>query len=267
MVRTTCWKNIHPRCRSTISAITEGGKRIAKVNGKNIKVPAEMKYKDFKAVYLEKRMTLEDWRGGLKSGRIKPDKPVVYPFGHKVNEKIYGGVKCTVSSAKAKFLNGTIERDCIVYMAADGVRFFFPKDLDIDKQTMTPKKGKKKIVFLDIYNPQDEFWARIYKDFKHSYATGGAEIIFYRYEKEHSVEYLKHTYCHETAHFIDDKQGCSSSEGWLSAMKSDKDFVSEYAQNSPTEDFAESLAAYIEDEVAFTAKFPKRAQFLKKIFE
>ena len=42
---------MHPRCRSTISAVVEGGKRTAKVGGKNIKIPAEMKYADYKAVY------------------------------------------------------------------------------------------------------------------------------------------------------------------------------------------------------------------------
>lgn len=35
---------MHPRCRSTISAIVEGGKRTAKVSGKNVKVPADWNY-------------------------------------------------------------------------------------------------------------------------------------------------------------------------------------------------------------------------------
>ena len=48
---------MHPRCRSTISAVTEGGTRTAKVGGKSIRVPAEMSY--------------EKWRESLKSGKLQ----------------------------------------------------------------------------------------------------------------------------------------------------------------------------------------------------
>lgn len=62
---------MHPRCRSTISAIVEGktGSSIARNSkGENIKVPASMTYPDYKKVYLDKTMTLEQWQAGLING-------------------------------------------------------------------------------------------------------------------------------------------------------------------------------------------------------
>ena len=53
---------MHPRCRSTISAVIEGGARTARVKGKSIRVPADMKYSDFKAVYIDKKISLEKWQ-------------------------------------------------------------------------------------------------------------------------------------------------------------------------------------------------------------
>ncbi len=54
---------MHPRCRCTISVVVSGGKRTAKdSSGKNIKVPAEMRYADYKAVYLDRTVTFEQWR-------------------------------------------------------------------------------------------------------------------------------------------------------------------------------------------------------------
>ena len=56
---------MHPRCRSTISAVLgeKTGTRIARNReGKNIQVPASMTYPDYKKVYLDKSLTLEQWR-------------------------------------------------------------------------------------------------------------------------------------------------------------------------------------------------------------
>jgi len=60
---------LHPRCRSTIVAsFGEGmdnkrGTRIARnAAGRNIHVPADMKYSDWKAVYVDKTQTMKEWR-------------------------------------------------------------------------------------------------------------------------------------------------------------------------------------------------------------
>ena len=51
---------LHPRCRSTVAPYIEGagrlGSRIAKVNGRSIHVPEEMKYEEFKEKYLGKAL-------------------------------------------------------------------------------------------------------------------------------------------------------------------------------------------------------------------
>ncbi len=166
--------------------------------------------------------------------------PITYSFGQNSHSstKIYGGVKCTVSYSKEKFYNSLIERDFIVYTTDKGTKFFFPKDLNFDLQTMSPqmaisvwsdlpepliKLSQNKIVFLDICNPDDNYWGKLYENFTQSYATGGQEIIFWRYSETHQKNYVKHTYCHEIGHFIDDKAGgYSSGLEWLTAMKNDK---------------------------------------------
>ncbi len=241
---------MHPRCRCTISAVV----------------------------------------GKAKVGKISP--PIKYSFGQKSNSnvKIYGGVECTINYAKEKFYNGKIERDCIIYTTAEGTKFFFPKDLDIDKQTMTPNMAigvwqelpaklramsQNRIAFLDIYNPDDEYWIVMkgYKNFEHAYATSGEEIIFWIYEKTHQENYLERTYCHEIAHFIDGNAGRYSSKGaWLIAMKSDelksrRKSVTKYSENSASEDFADSVAEYFVNRTAFVDSFPARTKLLKEIFE
>lgn len=62
---------MHVRCRSTIAASEDDGKQGRKPvgqraardeEGKRIKIPADMTYRDWKAVYIDKTRTLEDWR-------------------------------------------------------------------------------------------------------------------------------------------------------------------------------------------------------------
>ena len=62
---------LHPHCRSVISGCLKGeykpqsGTRIARdENGKNVFVPANMKYDDWRTVYVDKKLTLEEWKAG-----------------------------------------------------------------------------------------------------------------------------------------------------------------------------------------------------------
>ena len=107
----------------------------------------------------------------------------------------YGGVKKTVSVT--------------TYKTPDGTKFVFPKEYNKAHQTMTPeqaiecwqkvpeairKKAQKEIVFVDYYNPADSYWKKLYKNFDHSYATGGSQIAFYRYDYAHDMDYVVRTY-------------------------------------------------------------------------
>lgn len=166
--------------------------------------------------------------------------------------------------------------------------------MNAKRQTLTPKeaienwykvpsnireKAQKKICVVDYYNPDDKYWRKKYKGFKHSYATGGDEITFYRYEYRHDLDYLRRTYCHEAGHYIDITLPDSSAfdryseqTDWTSAMsddfdKSNKKSVTKYGKNSKSEDFAESIAEFVENRDNFESEFPNRAKILIKILE
>lgn len=57
---------LHPRCRSTVAPFIEGvgksGKRAAKdKNGKNIDIPASMRYDDYEKIYIKKQKSFDSW--------------------------------------------------------------------------------------------------------------------------------------------------------------------------------------------------------------
>ncbi len=133
--------------------------------------------------------------------------------------------------------------------------------------------SQNKIVFMDIYNPDDSYWSKLYENFTQSYATGGQEIIFWRYTEAHQINYVKHTYCHEIGHFIDyNTGGYSSSSYWLTAMKDDEKtsgqkYVTPYGKNSLSEDFADSIAEYVTNRKEFVSRFPERYKLIKELLK
>ena len=206
-----------------------------------------------------------------------------------------GGVSCAARVEKFSFGDGTASGvkktvDADIYTTPDGVDFVFPKQYDRQKQTMTPElairtwqrvpagiraKAQRTIEFVDYYNPQDSYWQKVYKNFPHSYATGGTTITFYRYDYPHDPAYLARTYCHEAGHFIDINAGTAGrhfSDGnvWTKAMADDiivsgRKSPTAYGENAAAEDFAESVAEYVVDRQAFVQKFPNRAAALAGI--
>lgn len=193
------------------------------------------------------------------------------------------------------FSNGasgtTPQRAAIEYKLQDGTRFVFPEVYDPALQTMTPEKAielwqevpeevrakaQKTIAFVDYENPMDSYWRKQYKYFTRSYATGGDEITFYRYEAAHKDEYVIRSYCHEAGHFVDKTNASagvwySDAKEWTDAMRDDmitsgKASPTAYGENSNAEDFAESVAEYIRDWTRFRKDFPKRAEILDVLF-
>ena len=182
--------------------------------------------------------------------------------------------------------------DATVYELPNGMRFVFPKTYNKGHLTLTPEelleaynkvpeevrsKGQKTIIVQDVYNPQDTYWRKHYRNFSHSYATGGDEITFWRYDYAHDADYLVKTLSHEMGHYIDytvngaDRTDRNSTrQEWTDAMASDlstsgKKSPTKYGENSPLEDFAESMAGIVEDINKFKADFPERFKFLEKI--
>lgn len=204
-----------------------------------------------------------------------------------------GSMDVTVTKAQFGFDNGSggVKKtvDAVIYETQDGTKFVFPKSYNKAHQQMTPeqalslwaqvpadirKQAQKTIQFVDYYNPQDSYWKKMYKNFNHSYATGGQSITFYRYDYPHDDAYVIRTYCHEAGHFIDINLGTngkfSAENLWTKAMTDDivvsgKKSCTAYGENSATEDFAESIAEYVKDKTGFEKTFPNRAAILAAI--
>lgn len=199
---------------------------------------------------------------------------------------------CTTETRKYDFSDGTENgtrksAKATVYKTPDGTEFVFPVSYNKAHQTMTPEKavelwskvpeklrnmGQKQIIFQDVHNPQDKYWRKRYKKFRGSYATGGDDINFWRYDYPHNDDYVVRTYCHEIGHKVDTDNivnGTRFSEytWWTDAMAEDKKVsgqksVTVYGENANSEDFAESMAEFVKDPDAFRKKFPNRAKII-----
>lgn len=210
-----------------------------------------------------------------------------------------GGADCWVEElASYGFTDGNrgvkMTAPAVVYTVPDGTRFIYPKKYNKQHQTLTPeqaidvwqkvpenirKKIQKTVEVVDYYNPQDSYWKKIYKNFGHSYATGGEKITMYRWDYLHDEDYLIHTFCHEGGHYIDyhlpgtdiGNRYCQQ-KPWQDAMAKDlatsgKKSWRAYGENSPLEDFADSVGYYITEHASFAATFPERTKLLDKILK
>lgn len=251
-------------------------------------------FEDFKQKYLKATesvantpMTAEEQKAYLQKflrdkNQTGTSKPVTI-----------GGMDVTVTKAQFGFHDGRggVKKtvDAVIYETQSGTKFVFPKSYNKANQQMTPeqaislwsqvpadirRQAQKTIQFVDYYNPQDSYWKKMYKNFGHSYATGGQTITFYRHDYPHNDAYVINTYCHEAGHFIDTNRGTNgrfSSEAlWTKAMADDivvsgKKSCTAYGENSATEDFAESVAEYVKDKTGFEKNFPNRAAILATI--
>ena len=260
------------------------GTRAARgADGKTYQVPADMKYQDWKDHFVDKTKDPDKW---LKVASVtNTPAPAAMPITI---------ADCTVGTEQYGLPDGwgRVKKtvDVVTYTTPDGTKFIFPKKYNKKHQTMTPeqavecwgkvpefirKKAQKEIVFVDYYNPADSHWRKVYKNFGHSYATGGNQITFYRYDIPHDLDYVVRTYCHEAGHYIDNNNSVNNlrfaeQSLWKKAMQDDKitsgkDSPTTYGENSPAEDFAESVAEYVKDAVAFEKEFPERTKLLIQI--
>ena len=125
---------LHPRCRSIISGSLYAeykprkGTRIARdENGKNVFVPAGMRYEDWKSVYIDKKQTVAEWRGkyiqefsekvptwkkekqhGIMGQVSKKDVNPVH-FVCKLDKKIYSAVVSGIQSGGVIITDERIE--------------------------------------------------------------------------------------------------------------------------------------------------------------
>lgn len=254
----------HPYCRTTTAPYFDDWEELGIDRER---VARNDKSKNY---FVDGNMTYKEWEAKIKKsnnqehGGNSLDKPVAVKLGHYSAEMTIEQHKFSKGARNDYNLD-----DAVVYELEDGVKFVFPKDYDRNFQSMTPdkavdlwykvpevvrKQAQKTIEFVDYYNPQDYYWQKIYKDFSHSYATGGETITFYRYEQPHDDLYVIRTYCHEAGHFIDTNRGVngldySQGSDWTKAMKSDilhsnRISPTTYGENSNAEDFAESIVEF-----------------------
>ena len=91
------------------------------------------------------------------------------------------------------------------------------------------------------------------------------------------MDYVVRTYCHEAGHYIDisltniSGRYCTDSE-WTKAMADDilvskKKSPTSYGENSNREDFAESIAEYIQNSLSFKQQFPNRTALIEKFIK
>lgn len=269
---------VHPNCRCSIASWEDGEEYEAWLD------------------YLDQGGTTAAWeQSGKAAWRKKSGKAIDNSDGWLMSPPVQiGDVSCTVTRGKHSFSDGTKGKRKLVasvtYTTPEGTNFVFPRRYDKNKQRMTPDKAielwqrvprsirmqaQKTIEFVDYYNPMDAYWMKYYKNSTHSYATGGNRITFYRYEYPHNDDYVVRTYCHEAGHFIDTARATnttrfSADSLWTNAMSDDKIISGKaaptiYGENSPAEDFAESVAEYVKDPAAFAKEFPNRAKILSGI--
>ena len=270
-------------CRCTLIAAVDGvdtssAQRRARnpVTGEN-KIISDMTYSEWAGWKKETKQVAS----AAKSAIIEESKPLPIAISD-----------CTTETRKYDFSDGTENgirksANATVYKTPDGTEFVFPVSSNKAHQTMTPEKavdlwskvpkklrdmGQKQIIFQDVHNPQDKYWRKRYKKFRGSYATGGDDINFWRYDYPHNDDYVVRTYCHEIGHKVDTDNSVNGTRfseytWWTDAMAADKKVsgqksVTVYGENANSEDFAESMAEFVKDPDAFRKKFPNRAKII-----
>ena len=154
------------------------------------------------------------------------------------------------------------------------------------------RKHCREIQLVDYYNPKDGYWGKTYnmKNF-YSYATGGnGNITFYRNDTprgftsavNNSDSWVRHTISHELGHTIDQKVATilgksttrfgSDGADYAKAITDDFNFCGErwaspYGASSQSvhEDFADSVAEFVENPLSFKKKFPNRYKYIEEV--
>lgn len=270
-------------CRCTLIAAVEGvdtssaQRRAKNADTGQTEVVSNMSYAEWAGWKKDTKQVAS----AAKSAIIEESKPLPITISD-----------CTTETRKYDFSDGTENgtrksANATVYKTPDGTEFVFPVSYNKAHQTMTPEKavelwgkvpeklrdmGQKQIIFQDVHNPQDKYWRKRYKKFRGSYATGGDDINFWRYDYPHNDDYVVRTYCHEIGHKVDTDNSVNGTRfseytWWTDAMAEDKKVsgqksVTVYGENANSEDFAESMAEFVKDPDAFRKKFPNRAKII-----
>ena len=180
-------------------------------------------------------------------------------------------------------------RDAVIYTSPEGVEFVYPADyastanrinlikaLELFKQLPDALKGNiDNIRFMDGRNPDDSYWETEYgiPGFTSAATGGGGTITFWEPGQRGSDSSILGTMRHESAHNLDQAIGdtvrASETQEWQDIIDADfnvsgKQSPTNYGLTHVREDFAESVAEYLRDPIAFENDFPNRAEYIKE---
>lgn len=123
------------------------------------------------------------------------------------------------------------------------------------------------IYFTSQSNVNDAYWQKAYKmPGLISQATGSdGQIVVYR-DNPILAPMLSHEMGHNVASGVYGTTDPPISSRFMEAVRSGEPAVSEYAKNSPTEDFAETIKLYFMDRDELRSKYPRRYQAIEALF-
>ena len=130
------------------------------------------------------------------------------------------------------------------------------------------RRQAKVLIFTSSRNKDDAYWESVYSHKSESggfrsAATGGmGEIVVYNGDPM-----TIGVYAHEAGHlYAESVFGTTTPTGaYMDAVRSAEPPVSDYAKNSPSEDFAESVKIYAVDRVTLRENHPLRYAALKSL--
>ena len=169
--------------------------------------------------------------------------------------------------------------DLIVYKDKNGKTYSYPVGSTMDSIEFKASKvsemlGKLPNYIQDAYDgfvfagrrhPMDAFFEIEYN--KPGFVGGAYSGRRTTIHAKGSLDWLKHTLCHEAGHNMDNKVRYSLNKEtrWNSAVRKDGGYPTKYAKKSIKEDIAESMAGYVEDRTEFKKKFPNRAKLIGEL--
>lgn len=210
-------------------------------------VRVEKNYSAMKAQTLTTKgginVNISDLKLDIVTYRDKWGKTYSYPIGVKEDELIFkAGQASKVLRTLPPYLRGQVKN-----------LYFFQRDC-----------------------PMNPYWELEYlmPNFK-AQATDGTKTTWWI--KPDTAGRFHKVMCHESAHVFDNAHSVTTSRLWLEAI--DKDFAAlselpqilryptSYAERSPVEDFAESIAVYIKNPAEFRKVFKYRAQVIEALIK
>ena len=123
----------------------------------------------------------------------------------------------------------------------------------------------RRVIFTSQDNKDDAYWRTVYASFTAAGATGGDGNIVVYGKNNLTLDLYAHEMGHNLAARVYGSIHPDQQSRYTAALQSGEVPVSEYARNSPSEDFAESVKSYVLDRANFAANHPQRYAVIDQI--